>query len=75
MIVRTLALLGFAAVLALALVAPLGNEADARSHYGLKRCIGPAAYGAPITWVCKAAETCCYDFVLRRGSCPTRRCF
>ena len=73
MITRSLALLGFA--LALALAAPLGNEADARSHYRHKRCIAPAMYGTPTTWVCKASEICCYDRLLRKGSCPTARCF
>jgi hypothetical protein len=73
MIARSLAILG--PVLALALAAPLGNEADAGSLYRLKRCIAPATYGAPATWVCKASEICCYDWLLRRGSCPTQRCF
>jgi len=73
MITRSLALLGCA--LALALAVPLGNEADAHSYYRFKRCIAPATYGTPTTWVCKASEICCYDWLLRRGSCPTRRCF
>lgn len=73
MITRSLALLGL--TLALALAAPLGNEADARSHYRLKKCIAPAVYGTPVTWVCKASEICCYDRLLRRGSCPMGRCF
>ncbi len=73
MTMRSLALLGFAS--ALALIVPLGNEADARSHFRLKRCIAPAMHGPATTWVCKASEICCYDWLLRRGSCPTRRCF
>jgi hypothetical protein len=28
-----------------------------------------------MTWVCKASEIFCYDWLLRKGSCPTRRCF
>jgi hypothetical protein len=75
MIARSQALL-LGIALALALAAPLGNEADAQPYYRFKRCIAPAMYGAPpITWVCKASEICCYDWLLRRGSCPTTRCF
>jgi hypothetical protein len=75
MISRSLTLLGCALALALTL-APLGNAADAQSYYRFKRCIAPTWYGsAPVTWVCKASEICCYDRLLRRGSCPTTRCF
>jgi hypothetical protein len=73
MIPRSMALLGCA--LALALAAPLGNQADAQSQYRFKRCIAPAMHGAPRTWVCRATEICCYDWLLRRGTCPTGRCF
>ena len=73
MITRSMAIFGCA--LALALAAPLGNEADARYHYAHKRCIAPAMLGAKTTWVCRASEICCYDRLLRRGTCPTRRCF
>jgi hypothetical protein len=75
MISRSLTLLGGAMALALALAAPLGNEADAQSSYRFKRCIAPTFYEASVTWVCKASEICCYDRLLRRGSCPTTRCF
>jgi hypothetical protein len=73
MIARSLAPFGCA--MALALATPLGNEADAGSYYRHKRCIAPAVRDAPTTWVCKASEICCYDWLLRKGSCPTRRCF
>jgi hypothetical protein len=73
MITRSVALFGCA--LALALVVPLGNDAEARYHYRFKKCIAPAMLGAQTTWVCKASEICCYDRLLRRGSCPTTRCF
>jgi hypothetical protein len=73
MIMRPLALLGL--TLALAVAAPLGNEAEAQYPYRFKRCIAPARDGPPVTWVCKASEICCYDWLLRRGSCPTTRCF
>jgi hypothetical protein len=73
MIARSMPIFGCA--LALTLAAPLGNEADARSHYAHKRCIAPARDGANATWVCRANEICCYDWLLRQGSCPTTRCF
>ena len=45
-----------------------------------KRCIAPASWwgrGSQTTWVCKAEEICCYDRILRKGSCLTasQRCF
>jgi hypothetical protein len=74
MTTRTTALLGCAFALALAI--PLGNTADAQYPYRFKRCIAPSMYGGgQTTWVCKASEICCYDWLLRRGSCPTSRCF
>jgi hypothetical protein len=58
-----------------ALVVPLGNEAEA-ARYGHKRCIASSAMvGAKSTWVCKASEICCYDWLARKGTCTTNRCF
>lgn len=72
----------------LALALPFGNEAAADGYnrpafrgYQHKRCIAPADWWsrgtAQETWVCSINETCCYDRLLRRGSClpPTQRCF
>jgi hypothetical protein len=67
--------------LALGIALPLGNEAVADgikapvySAPTRKRCIAPAdrwwfRAQTPVTWVCAAAERCCYDRVLRRGQC------
>ena len=73
MIPRCIALCGLA--LALAFAASFGTEAEARHHYKHKRCIAPAMAGPQTTWVCRASEICCYDWVLRKGTCPTARCF
>jgi len=60
--------------LAITLAAPLGSEAQAA--YGHKRCIAPATLlgTGQTTWVCRASQSCCYDWLLRRGTCPDR-CF
>ena len=59
----------------LALTTPFGSEAEA-ARYKHKRCIAPAMVtAAQTTWVCKASERCCYDWLLRKGTCPTTRCF
>jgi hypothetical protein len=60
---------------ALALVlTTLGSPTEA-AGYRLKRCIAPAMLtGAQTTWVCKASQKCCYDWLLRKGTC-TDRCF
>jgi hypothetical protein len=66
----------FACALTLAIAAPLGQQAEAA--YTRKRCIAPSMWGAAqTTWVCTAAERCCYDWLLRRGSCiaTSARCF
>jgi len=42
-----------------------------------KLCTPPSRWGrTPATWVCSASEKCCYDWVLRRGTCVSadRRC-
>lgn len=70
----------------LALALPFGNEAaaDGMSRpvyhgYHHKRCIAPAEWWGrgQTTWVCSVSETCCYDRLLRKGSClaPSQRCF
>ena len=74
--------------IALAFAIPLGQEAKADGVYRparavspvvftRKKCIAPARRGAPVTWICSASETCCYDKILRKGSCypASRRCF
>jgi hypothetical protein len=77
----------FACALTLALAMPLGNEATAdgiarRAVFTKKRCIAPEMRWfwraqAQTTWVCAAAEKCCYDRLLRKGTCiaATARCF
>jgi hypothetical protein len=77
---------------AFALAVPFGNNAAAdgverpvyRAVYKHKRCIVPArSWGmswwskGPTSWVCNADETCCYDRLLRKGSClpASQRCF
>jgi hypothetical protein len=77
-----------AVALALGLALPLGNEAAADgmrapvySAPTKKRCIAPVGWFSrtrtPTTWVCAAAEKCCYDRVLRTGHClpAAQRCF
>jgi hypothetical protein len=76
-----------AVTLALGLAMPLGNEAAAdgidvpvyRPVFMHKRCIAPPSRwsGVQATWICNINERCCYDRLLRRGSClsPDQRCF
>ncbi len=62
-----------ACALAFALAAPWGSEAEAA--YGRKRCIAPATPGAGAgrtTWVCRASDKCCYDWLARKGTCSSR---
>jgi hypothetical protein len=62
-----------ACTLAFALAVPLGSEAEAA--YSRKKCIAPAMLGAgQTTWICRASQRCCYDWLTRRGTC-TSRCF
>jgi hypothetical protein len=77
-----------AVALALGVSLPLGNEAAADGMKApvyraptKKRCIAPAGRwwmrtSTPVTWVCAAAEKCCYDRLLRRGTClpASQRC-
>ena len=65
---------------ALAFAMPVANEAKAdgmkRAVSSHKRCVAPAMrWRTQTTWSCKVAEKCCYDWLLRRGSCATDRCF
>ncbi len=76
-----------ACALALTLVVPLGNQAEADGIptapvYKHKRCIAPASWfsrpgAARTTWVCNADQKCCYDRLLRKGNCveANARCF
>jgi hypothetical protein len=66
---RWIALVGCALTVALAM--PFGNAAEAAR---LKRCIAPATAGAKMTWVCRAGDRCCYDWLFRRGTCSRTRC-
>jgi len=75
--------------LALGLAAPLATQAVADGMpvrhapvYNHKRCIAPATWWwrtseSRTTWVCSATERCCYDRLLRRGTCiaADARCF
>lgn len=71
--------------LALAFAAPFASVADAdgvvrrKAVYANKKCIAPAMWWGrgQTTWVCTAAQKCCYDRLLRKGSCldATARCF
>jgi hypothetical protein len=69
----------FACVLSLAFATPFATETKAdgmRASYSHKRCVAPASRWRPQTaWVCKVSEKCCYDWLLRRGSCAADRCF
>jgi hypothetical protein len=75
-----------ALVLTLALAVPFATDAAADGvsrpvsrGYAHKRCIAPAEWWGrgQTTWVCNIAETCCYDRLLRKGSClaASQRCF
>ena len=59
-----------ACALAIGVVA-FATGADARG-YTRKKCIAPERAQS---WVCSAKERCCYDYVVRKGTCPTDRCF
>jgi hypothetical protein len=85
MMTRWIAAAGCALALAL-VAAPLANRAEADGIptspvFTHKRCIAPASWfsrsGARTTWVCRAIEKCCYDWLLRKGTCipANRRCF
>lgn len=62
-------IVALACVFAIAVVA-LATGADARG-YTRKKCIAPEKAQS---WVCSAKEKCCYDYVVRQGTCPVDRC-
>ncbi len=78
-----------AVTLSLGLAVPFVNNAHAdgisapppvyRPVFRHKRCIAPASWlrRSQTTWVCNADEKCCYDRLLRKGSClpAGQRCF
>lgn len=72
----------------LAIAVPFGNQAAADGMpapvaraFAHKRCIAPARRmwwdRGQTTWVCNANEICCYDYLLRKGTClaASQRCF
>ncbi len=78
-----------ACALALGLVAPIGHQAEADGLYApvryraaapvavpftRKLCTAQSRRGGPVTWVCSASQKCCWDWLMRRGTC-TDRCF
>jgi hypothetical protein len=76
---RWIAIATLGSVLTLAFAMPFAIETKAdgmRASYSHKRCVAPASRWRPqTTWVCKVSEKCCYDWLLRRGSCAADRCF
>ena len=72
----------FACALAIALVTPIGNEALAdgmhRKVYRQTQCVVAARlWMSQQTWSCKRDQKCCYDHLLRKGTCisASDRCF
>jgi len=63
-------IVALACALAIGVVA-FATGADARG-YSRKKCLPP---DKAQSWVCSAAEKCCYDRILRKGVCSTDRCF
>jgi hypothetical protein len=65
----------FACATTLSLILPFGNAAEAdgvdRAVARHVRCTAPAMFltRTPTTWVCKARQKCCYDRLLRKGTC------
>lgn len=59
-------LIVFGAVLALALVAPMGGQAEAKRG---KSCSTTAMDGKKTKWRCKASEKCCFDWFANKGTC------
>jgi hypothetical protein len=64
-----------ACALTLSLTLPFGNAAQAdgvERHVARHlRCTAPARFLQPqsTTWVCKVSQKCCYDRLLRKGTC------
>ena len=65
----------FACALTLSLTLPLGSAAEADGaavrHVSRHiRCTVPARFlQAQTSWVCKVSQKCCYDRLLRKGTC------
>jgi hypothetical protein len=71
----------------LTLAVPYGNYAAADGVSApvyrpalRKRCIAPASWWGRMgqsSWICSRDEICCYDRLLRRGTClaASQRCF
>jgi hypothetical protein len=66
----------FSLLAGLAFTVPFGGAADAQT-YTRKKCTASSRLATPVTWVCKASEKCCYDYVVRKGTClgASTRCF
>ncbi len=66
--------------LALALMAPVGNQAQAdgmqRKAYRTKCVVSARMWMSQATWSCARNQKCCYDYVSRKGLClgATDRC-
>ena len=71
----------FGCALAVALVMPVSNQAQAdgmpRKIYRKTQCVVPARlWMSPTVWSCPRDQKCCYDWLLRRGTCiaASERC-
>ena len=68
-------MIAFACVSVLSFALPFGNaaQADGVAHSVARqtKCTAPADFltRTPTTWVCKARQKCCFDRVLRQGTC------
>ena len=65
--IRYLTLFGCA--LSMALAVPAGFEAEAKGKKKNKLCMATAMDGKQTKWKCKAAEKCCYDWLMNKGTC------
>jgi len=68
---RSMSLFGL--VIGLAFALPIGSAADSQAS-SRKKCIAKPRLvvmpvSTPVTWVCKASEKCCYDYLARKGVC------
>jgi hypothetical protein len=71
----------FGLVIGLACAVPFGGAADAQTYTRIK-CIADTRLvvrpvSTPVTWICKASEKCCYDYLARKGTCiaASSRCW
>jgi hypothetical protein len=62
---RWLVILGLA--FAFAVAAPMGFEAEARA----KRCVETTMEGKKVKWMCKAKQSCCFNWFAYKGACCT----